>query len=128
MKRSHPSLHREWILSQISREKGKAARGYRRLVSEGRGRESIWAEVKGQVLPGGAAFVERCRDHFQRHKDVPEIPTSRPSANRSAMDDAFSEEINRDMAKKNEKIVEAVEDYGYTQREVPDFLGLHFTR
>jgi hypothetical protein len=28
--------------------------------------------------------------------------------------------------RRDEKVVEAVEEYGYTQREVADFLGLHF--
>jgi hypothetical protein len=127
MKRPHPSLHRGWILSQISKEKGKAERGYRRFVSEGLGKESIWAEMKGQVLLGGAAFVERFRDHFQRHKDIPEIPRSQRFANRPGMDEIFSEVINRDMGRRNQKVVEAVAGYGYTQREVADFLGLHFT-
>ncbi len=96
-------------------------------MSEGLGRESIWAGVKGQVLLGGAAFVERFRDHFQRHKDIPEIPRSQRFADRPAMDEIFSQDINRDMGRRNEKVVEAVEGYGYTQREVADFLGLHFT-
>ncbi len=127
MKRPHPSLHKEWILSQMSNEKGKAERGYRRFVADGLGKESIWAEVKGQVLLGGAAFVGRFREHFQRIKDIPEISRSQRFANRPVLDGIFSKDIKRDIGRRNEKIVEAVEDYGYTQREIADFLGLHFT-
>jgi transcriptional regulator with XRE-family HTH domain len=29
--------------------------------------------------------------------------------------------------RRDEKVEEAVEGHGYTQREVADFLGLHFT-
>jgi plasmid maintenance system antidote protein VapI len=31
------------------------------------------------------------------------------------------------MGKRNKKIEEAVERYGYAQREVADHLGMHFT-
>ncbi len=71
--------------------------------------------------------MEIFRDHFQRHKGIPEIPRSQRFANRPALDEIFSEDIKRDMGRRNEKVMEAVEGYGYTQREVADFLRLHFT-
>jgi hypothetical protein len=35
--------------------------------------------------------------------------------------------VLRDLDKRNEKIEEAVEKYGYTQREVANHLRMHFT-
>lgn len=39
----------------------------------------------------------------------------------------FTADILGDKRKRNEKILEAVDGCGYTQREVADYLGLHFT-
>jgi len=55
---------------------GKAENEYRQFVIAGVRKESIWAEVKGEVLLGGAAFVEGLIDHLRKHKDIPEIPKS----------------------------------------------------
>ena len=60
-------------------------------------------------------------------KAVPEIPKSQRYANRPALDKIFSESILKDIRKRNKKIAEVVEKYGYTQRAVADHLGMHFT-
>ena len=39
----------------------------------------------------------------------------------------FSGKIVQDIGKRNEKIQEAVLRYGYRQREVADYLDMHFT-
>lgn len=59
---------------------------------------------EGTVLLGGAAFVERFWDPFQRDKDIPEIPRSQRFANRPAMDEIFSEDINRDIGRRMRKL------------------------
>lgn len=110
---------------QQGQSKGRLA--YRHFVAEGLGRESIWKGMKGQIFLGGPNFVERFRDHLQTHKDIPDIARSQGYANRPAMGDIFAKGILRDKSKRNAKVQEAVERYAYTQREVADFLGLHFT-
>jgi len=35
--------------------------------------------------------------------------------------------VLKDKQKRNRKIAEAVERYGYTQRAIADHLGMHFT-
>ena len=93
----------------------------------GIGTETIWGEVKGQTLLGEDDFVDSLADHLRRHKDVPEIPKSQRYVNRPALDKIFSESILKNTRKRNKKIAEAVEKYGYTQRAVADHLGMHFT-
>lgn len=126
-RRCHPCLSPEWILRQLSGKRGKAEREYRQFVREGIGKGSIWAEVKGQVLLGGVAFVEGLIDHLRKHKDIPEIPKSQRFVNRPELGRIFSQGFSRDRRRRAEKVAEAVERHGYTQREVADYLGLHFT-
>jgi hypothetical protein len=66
-------------------------------------------------------------DYFGRHKNVPEILKSQRYATRPALAKLFEGSILSDRAKRNRRIREAVEKYGYTQRAVADYLGFHFT-
>ena len=125
--RPHPCLSTEWILKQFSRGIGKARKEYRKFVLREIGNESIWAEVKGRVFLGGVAFLEGLIDHLKKHKDTPEIPKSQRFLARPELPKIFAEGVLRDRSRRDEKVEEAVERHGYTQRELADFLGLHFT-
>jgi hypothetical protein len=96
-------------------------------VRWGIGKESIWEGVKGQAILGEDDFVGRFTDYLGRHKNVPEIPKSQRYANRPALEKIFEKSILSDRAKRNRRIREAGEKYGYTQRAVADYLGFHFT-
>src|SRR3989337_1862993 len=115
----HSCLTREWILGQFGRTRAKAEKEYRQFVKWGIGKETIWHEVKGQTLLGEDDFVDSFADHLRRHKNIPEIPKSQRYANRPALDKVLSERIIKDKRKRDKKIAEAVEKYGYTQRAIP---------
>jgi alkanesulfonate monooxygenase SsuD/methylene tetrahydromethanopterin reductase-like flavin-dependent oxidoreductase (luciferase family) len=66
-------------------------------------------------------------DHLKKHKDIPEIPRSQRYAHRPGLSRIFSPAVLKDKGKRNRKIAEAVERYGYTQRAIADHLGMHFT-
>ena len=72
-------------------------------------------------------FVDGLVDHLKRHKDIPEIPKSQRYANRPALDKIFTRGILADKRKRDRKIAETIEKYGYTQRSIADQLGVHFT-
>ena len=124
---AHPCLATDWVLGQFSRTRGKAEKEYRQFVKWGIGKETIWNEVKGQALLGEDDFVDSLADHLRRHKDIPEIPKSQRYANRPALEKIFSQSILDDRRKRDRKIAEAVEKYGYTQRSIADHLGVHST-
>jgi putative transposase len=124
---AHPCLTRDWILGQFSRTRAKAEKEYHRFVTWGIGKETIWKEVKGQTIFGEDDFVNSLADYLKRHKEVPEIPKSQRYADRPALDKIFKESFIKDKQKRNQKIAEAIEKYGYTQRVIADFLGFHFT-
>ncbi len=64
---------------------------------------------------------------LKRQKDVPEIPRSQRYAARPALEQIFQSTVLRERAKGDQKVREAVEKLGYTQRAVADHLGFHFT-
>lgn len=66
-------------------------------------------------------------EHIRKHKDIPDIPKSQRYANRPSLEKIFSNEILQDKTKRDKKISEAVEKYGYRQREIADHLGMYFT-
>jgi putative transposase len=120
-------LSTSWVLGQFSSERRKAEREYRQYVRLGIGKESIWKDVKGQVILGEDDFVSRLTDYFGRHKDVLEIPKGQRYASRPALEKLFEGGILRNRSKRDGVIREAVEKFGYTQRAVADYLGFHFT-
>jgi REP element-mobilizing transposase RayT len=122
-----PCLTTDWILGQFSRTRAKALKEYRQFVKWGIGKDSVWNEVKGQTLLGEDDFVDSLADHLKRHKDIPEIPKSQRFANRPELDKIFTKSILNDKRKRDNKIAEAIEKYGYTQRSIADHLGVHFT-
>lgn len=124
---AHPCLTKDWVLGQFSRARREAEQEYRQFVQAGIGKGTIWDELKGQAILGGEAFVKKLSDHLKRHQDIPDIPKSQRYVNRPRLEEIFTERVLQSKETRNKKIAEAVEQYGYTQREVADHLGLYFT-
>ena len=124
---SHPCLTVDWMLGQFSGKRGKAEQEYRQFVQWGINKETIWAEVRGQALLGEDEFADSLVAHLRKHKDVPEIPKSQRYVNRPLLGKIFTEQVIRDKQKRDRNIVEAVEKHLYSQREIADHLGLHYT-
>jgi putative transposase len=91
------------------------------------GKEPIWTDVKGQAILGEVEFVDGLIDSLRGHKDVPEIPEGRRYVSRPGFDALFTHSIVYIRETRDRKIAEAVKEYGYTQREVADYLGMHFS-
>ncbi|NTW60110.1 MAG: addiction module toxin RelE [Nitrospirae bacterium] len=123
---AHPCLTTDWVLGQFNGKRGKAEKEYRQFVQWGIGK-SVWHEVRGQAILGEEAFADKLADHLRKHKDVPEITRSQRFVNRPALDAIFTPRVLKDKERRNRKIAEAVEKYGYTQRAIADHLGMHFT-
>jgi hypothetical protein len=117
----------DWVLSQFGSERKKAEAAYRKFVRDGIGAESIWKDLRAQSVLGEGDFIESVIDYVKGRREIPEIPKSQRFMNRPDLREVFRENVLRDKRKRNERIVEAVQEYGYTQREVADHLGMHFT-
>lgn len=124
---AHSCLTTDWVLGQFGGKRGAAEKDYQQFVQRGIGRQTIWTEVRGQAIMGEEEFAGKMVDHLRKHKEVPEIPRSQRYANRPALDKIFSARVLKDRQKRDRKIAEAVERYGYTQRSIAKHLDMHYS-
>ena len=117
----------DWVLGQFSRKRSKATAEYRQFVYWGIGKETIWREVKGQSILGEDDFVEGLLPHIKKSQDIPDIPKSHRFVNRPDLQKIFKENVLRDKKKRNKMIVEAVQKFGYTQRQIAAHLRMHYS-
>jgi REP element-mobilizing transposase RayT len=114
----------DWILSQFGKKRYLAFRHYRRFVREGIGRPSIWEGIQAQVILGEEEFVEKLKDYVKGYEEVAEIPRTQRYLSQPKLSELFAGRLSK--AKRDGLIVRAVHSYGYSQREIADFLGLHY--
>jgi predicted XRE-type DNA-binding protein len=93
-------------------------------VREGISRPSIWEGIQAQVLLGNEGFVEKLKAYVKGYEEVAEIPRSQRQLSRPKLKALFEGKLNK--AKRDARIVQAVHRYGYSQKEVADFLDLHY--
>ena len=120
--KSPPWLVVDWVLSRFGKRRYPAARHYRRFVREGIDRPSIWEGVQAQVLLGEEKFVEKLKSYVKGYEEITEIPRSQRYLSRPKLKSLFDGKLT----KRDARIVQAVHRYGYSQREVADFLDLHY--
>lgn len=117
----------DWLLGQFGRSLKDARREYREFVRAGIGETALWDSVRGQSLLGGDDFVDRLKDYLAGRKLPREIPRSQRYLGRPTLERLFSEGVRRVKEKRDRKMVEATERYGYSQKEVAKHLGLHYS-
>jgi REP-associated tyrosine transposase len=123
----HSSLTTEWILGQFGTTRNLAEKAYRQFVKEGIKHKTIWNAVKAQSILGEEEFAITLMDYLSGKRNIAELPKSQRYVDRPNLDKMFSQNILQDITKRNKKILEAVERHGYKQRDVADYLGMHFT-
>jgi hypothetical protein len=124
--KSHTCLKTDWILPQFGRRRKQAERDYRRFVQAGIGEKDLWRDVQGQSILGEEGFGETLLDYVKGYKESQDIPKRQRYIDRPTLKDIFSNIELSEKKKRNKKIVEAIERYGYSQREIARHLGLHY--
>jgi hypothetical protein len=127
LERPHPCLTTEWVLGQFGTKKSRAERSYREFVEGGMGKETIWNDLRGGSILGKGEFVETLLGYLKGKRDIQEIPKFQRYLNRPALKEIFAEDISDGKAARDKKIREAVGMHGYSQREVADHLGMHYS-
>jgi len=122
----HPCLTTEWVLGQFGRKKTTALKNYAEFVEAGIGKDTLWKQVKGQLLLGEEDFADKLID-MDKSGDIHEISRNQRHLRRPSLGNLFEEIKPRDRGERNEFIVEAVYKHAYSQREVADFLKLHYS-
>ena len=96
-------------------------------MEAGSGEKGIWKEIKGQNILGEESFVENLTGYIKGYKEMQEIPKVQRYINRLALQEVFQKYTLQDKAIRNRKMSEAVNIHGYSQREVADHLGIHYS-
>lgn len=122
----HPCLQTDWVLGQFGRRRGQAEKRYREYVKAGIGGKDIWKDVQGQILLGEDGFVDALLDYVKGYKEILEIPKSQRYIDRPKLSDIFGKKHLSDRKRRNSCITEAIEKYGYSQREIARYLGMHY--
>ncbi len=89
---------------------------------------NIWKEVKGQVVLGRDKFVGEIIELIKDKKELKEIPRKQRHIGRPSLETLFAQQILKDRAERNKRIYEAVMERGYSQSEVAEFVGIHYSR
>jgi REP element-mobilizing transposase RayT len=126
-KKPHSCLTTTWILGQFGTKRSIAEKAYQKFIQAGIKQESIWKAVRAQSILGEEEFATTLIEYLKGKRDIAELPKTQRFADRPSIEKIFSGKIFQDVSKRNEKIQEAVYRYGYRQREVADYLDMHFT-
>ncbi len=127
IEKPHPCLTVDWILGQFSRRRRHAEGKYREFVRAGIREVSIWKEVKGQSILGGDDFVDGLIKYIKGHEEIKEIPKNQRYVSRPGLNGIFHDKVLCNKQRRNKKIVESIEEYGYSQKEVADYLEMHYS-
>ena len=88
---------------------------------------SPWKALKGQCLLGGADFIERLSPLLKLTSALLEIPKVDRMLHRPDLASLFPTPERVDKTRRNQAIREAYREHGYSQKEIADHLGLHYT-
>jgi len=105
------------ILEQFGASKTRAQKAYRKFVSEGRG-ATVWENVRGQISLGSNEFIE---EHAPVGAATLEIPRAQRVASRPPLAAIVSSP--KDAA----GVARAYLECGYTQEEIANHLGVHYS-
>lgn len=117
----------DWLLSLFGSDKKIAQQQYRKFVRAGISKKPPWDELEGQILLGSKEFVRQFKDLLKEKENLIEIPRQQRYVGRPDIEEIFADGENITKTSRNDKIYEAHIKYGYTLKEVSDFLGLHYT-
>ncbi len=94
-------------------------------MAEGKG-ITLREQLESGVLLGNKGFGENLRSYLEEKLADKEIPKNQCLVVRPSLEEIFSK-AREGKATRNALIYQAVKDYGYTLKEVGEFLGLHYS-
>lgn len=127
IKRAPQYLAVDWIFGQFGSDRKKAEKNYRDFVKAGIGEGSPWNNLKGQILLGGEEFIKKFRDLLSEKEEIREIPKVQRYLSRPRIDEIIKKERIKDKRVRNKQIHKAIIQYGYSLKEIADYLNMHYT-
>jgi len=71
--------------------------------------------------------VDKLINYLKKYKSVSEIPRGQRYLHRPELEKIFRDAMSINLQKRRMAIREAVEEYGYRQQEIANYLGLHYS-
>jgi putative transposase len=118
-----PAIATEWILEQFASTRATARRRYAKFVHDGIGAPSPWDKIKGQVLLGSGAFIERLTPQLQGCSTA-EIPKRQRLVHRPSLKALLAGANSR--TSHNNAMAQAYLTHGYTLAGIGQAVGLHY--
>ena len=117
-------LTTDWILSQFGKERQAAANQYQAFVLSGIKAESPLKAIKGQLILGQDNFIDEIK-HLMRGKErLKEITREQRYVTRPPLNEIFKP---KDKKSKEQVMYEAHLQYGYTLKDIAEYIGVHYT-
>ena len=121
----HPALTTDWVLGQFGARRAAAEQRYREFVRDGLGKPSIHESVVAQSLLGTEKFIERLLGRARGREKIREIPKRQRFLGRPSLKELFTGAAGKE--RRNKKIMDAVLRHGYSQMEVAEQVGMHYS-
>jgi putative transposase len=119
-----PGLTTDWILSQFSQEQKIASIRYQALVHSGIKAGSPLKVVKGQLFIGQENFIEEIKHLLRGKERLKEITREERYLTRPALKEIFKD---KDQKSKDQARYEAHLQYGYTLKDIAEYIGVHYS-
>jgi hypothetical protein len=115
----------DWILGQFGSKRRKAERRYAEFVKSGISKGAPWDDLEGQILLGEEDFITKFKGLLADKKEIKEIPKRQRYVGRPELSKLFLK--SQDRKRRKGAIYQAHVKYGYTLKEIADYLNIHYT-
>jgi len=120
---SAPSwLTTEWLLSQFGSQRKAAQQAYRAFVLNIKEQYNPWSELRHQVFLGGQQFVTQIQKKINMSSSLDEIPREQRTTVAKPL--GYYEKRYRDP---KQAMATAYRSGHYSQREIADYFGVHYS-
>ncbi|MFH1460756.1 MAG: transposase [Candidatus Omnitrophota bacterium] len=126
MSKKERFLDTDWVLEYFGGTKNIAQKKYREYVDEGIEKEIVKKKISQQSILGSESFKQKISKYVQGKKEIKEISRCQRYVGRPQLEDIFKG-AQKVKAERNALIRKAITDYGYQQKEIAQWLGMHYT-
>ena len=114
-------LTTDWILSQFSKQRGKAQKAYKEFVKQGKNQSSVWDSLRNQIYLGSDEFVEEMQAKLKTDQSLDDIPKAQKLKPVKPLEFYRSQYSDRNTA-----MAEAYRSGHYTLAEVGEAFGVSY--
>jgi putative transposase len=118
------ALSIDWILDQFAKTPAVARKRYAEFVHAGIGKDSPWNELKGQVLLGDDAFIQKMAPGLTEKAKAVEIPRRQRLVHRPPLKTLLAGAKSK--TARNKALARAYLEHGYTLAEIGLAVDLHY--